>query len=154
MLQGQEKSHSIVDSNAPFCSFSCYSLPEVRGERMFLGEIPKSSLLFLSPLPQLSGPRLPLSEHTESIAGQGVQVAMGKQSYSLYILLLSNCSVLGAPTPQMPAGLESQPAYPTQNPPKAACLFSHKAHPGRLWHERELLTVMCTHSRTAWSAYT
>lgn len=132
MLQGQEKSHSIVDSNAPFCSFSCYSLPEVRGERMFLGEVPKSSLLFLSPLPQLSGPRLPLSEHTESIAGQGVQVAMGKQSYSLYTLLLSDCSVLGAPTPKCRqdwrASLLTQlrillrlPAYFPTKPTQADC---------------------------------
>lgn len=58
MLQGQEKSHSIIDSNAPspFSSFSCYPLPEVGVDRMFLGETTKiSPSLFISTLPQRAG---------------------------------------------------------------------------------------------------
>lgn len=78
MLQGQKKSHSIVDSIAPFSSFSCYPLPKTVGETMFLGETTKLFLLFLSTLPQMSGPKLTLSEHTESTAGHRVQVAMQK----------------------------------------------------------------------------
>lgn len=81
MLQGQEKSHSIIDSHAPspFSSFSCNPLPEVGVDRMFLGP-PK----VLSPLHLCW---LTLSEHTGSTAGYGGQVAMGEQSYSLYTRL-------------------------------------------------------------------
>lgn len=39
MLQGQEKSHSIVDTNLPFSSFSCCPLPGEGKTEMLLGEM-------------------------------------------------------------------------------------------------------------------
>lgn len=93
MLQGQEKSHSIIDSNAPspFSSFSCHPLPGVGVDRMFLGETTKiSPSLFISTLPQIAGSPFQSTQEAQ----QGMEDRWQWESRaSLYTLLFCIISI-------------------------------------------------------------
>lgn len=70
MLQGQEKSYSIVDNNLPYSSFLCHPLPG-EGRQKYFWRNPRRSLL---PYSVPAGPSPTPSEHPEIAAGHIAQM--------------------------------------------------------------------------------
>lgn len=84
MLQGQEKSYSIVDTNPPFTGFSCCPFPGEGEAEILLGGAQEG--LFLLTLSQLVSASPP-SEHPEIAGGCIAQMAEEKWSNNCHTLL-------------------------------------------------------------------